>query len=99
MRMLCKISMDVEAGNKAIQGGHLQKLIASTIEDFKPEATYFVADNGKRTAYFFLDMKDTSQIPVLAERWFMGVNASIELTPAMNPEDVGRGVQEAMKRL
>jgi hypothetical protein len=33
-------------------------------------------------------MKDASQIPAIAEPWFLAFNASIEFYPVMIPEDL-----------
>ncbi len=44
----------------------------------------------------FLDLADPSQIPVLAEPFFMSFNAEVDLYPAMNAEDLGKGLPAAM---
>jgi hypothetical protein len=93
MRMMVKIHMAVAASNRAIKDGSLPKFIQSFIEKHKPEASYFLPEDGNRTAYFFLDMKDNSQIPALVEGWWAIAEASVSVTPAMNAEDLGRGLQ------
>ena len=97
MRMLMKVSIPVEAGNKGVKDGTLPKTFVGFIEEHKPEAAYFVAEGGKRTAYFFFDLKDPSSIPAAAEPFFMNLNAAIECTPAMNAEDMKVGVARAAK--
>ena len=97
MRMMLRISMDVEASNKAIKEGMIQKLVQQTIDLVKPESCYFTADHGKRTAYFFFDMKETSQMPAIAEPWFVHTHAMIESMPVMNPEELRVGL-ERVKR-
>jgi len=67
----------------------------------KPEAVYFAADNGQRTGFIFLDMKDASQIPAIAEPWFLAFNASIEIQPVMVPKDLakaGPAIDRAVKK-
>ena len=98
MRMMMKVSIPVEAGNKGVAEGGLPKTVMGFVEAHKPEACYFVADGGKRTAYFFFDLKDPSSIPLAAEPFFMNLNAGIEITPAMNLDDMKSGVQKAMKK-
>ena len=97
MRMMLKIAIPVEAGNKAIKDGSLPKTMQAAMQSLKPEAAYFFADNGLRTGLFFFDMRDTSQIPVIAEPFFMGMNAALTLTPVMNPEDLQKGLEQAAK--
>ncbi len=72
MRMMLKVTVPVEAGNKGIKDGSLARTIQSTTDRLKPEAAYFLADEGSRTALFFFNMQDASQIPGIAEPLFMG---------------------------
>jgi hypothetical protein len=99
MRVMLKVRMESESANAAIKSGALPRLIQSTIEELKPEAAYFLAEEGKRTGLFFFDLKDVSQIPVIAEPWFMAVNASVDIVPVMNAQDVQAGVERAVKNL
>ena len=102
MRMLLTVSIPVEAGNAAIQAGTLGSTIEQILGELKPEAAYFVADdNGNRSGFIVFDMKDTSQIPAVAEPWFLAFNAQISIRPAMNPQDLakaGPAIGESVKR-
>lgn len=94
MRMMLKVSIPTEAGNKAVKEGTIGKIIGQWTEQHKPEAAYFVAQNGERCGYFFLDVKDATDIPSIAEPFFMGLNARIEAVPAMNPQDLKAGLDK-----
>jgi hypothetical protein len=61
------------------------------------EAAYFTAIDGKRTGLIFFDLEDVSQIPVIAEPFFMTVGAAIDFLPVMTAEDVQKGLEEAAK--
>ena len=98
MRFLFKISFPVEAGNEAAKQGF--KMIPKILEEQKPEAAYFIAEGGKRTGILVMNMADPSQLPAIAEPWFLALNASIEVTPAMIPEDLekaGPAIEQAVK--
>jgi hypothetical protein len=97
MRMMLKVSIPVESGNKSIADGTLPKTVMDFLAKFKPEAAYFVAEAGKRTGYFFFELADATDIPSVAESFFMNLNAAIELTPAMNAADMREGIEKAMK--
>jgi hypothetical protein len=90
MRFLIKANIPVEAGNAAARAGTLGTTIQAILADLKPEAVYFTADNGQRTAFLFLEMEDASQIPAIAEPWFLAFNATIEINPVMVPDDLAK---------
>jgi hypothetical protein len=92
MRVMARVSIPVEAGNRGIQAGSLPKVMQAAAERWKPEAMYFTTFDGKRTAYFVFDMPDSSGIPVFAEPFFMELNADVELAPVMNVEDLQKGL-------
>jgi len=100
MRCLMKVSIPVEKGNATISDGSLPKTMESILGELKPEAAYFTDDSGKRTGFIFFDLKDTSQIPAVAEPWFLAFNAHIELHPVMNLDDLKKatpGIEKAVK--
>jgi hypothetical protein len=100
MRCLLKVTIPVETGNAAISNGSLPKTIESILGELKPEAAYFAEDNGQRTGFIFFDLKEPSQIPAVAEPWFLAFNAKVEFRPAMNLEDLkqaGPGIERAVK--
>jgi hypothetical protein len=90
----------VEAGNAAAVSGKLGSTIQQILADLKPEAAYFSEDGGERTGYVFFDMKNTSQLPAIAEPWFLAFNARLTVRPAMTPQDLaeaGPGIERAVK--
>jgi hypothetical protein len=95
MRMMLKVLIPTDAGNDAVKDGSLAKLFGDTIRKLNAEASYFVAQDGLRCALIFFDMKESSEIPIIAEPLFMGVNAEIELVPAMNADDLKKGLSAA----
>ena len=88
MRFLVKVSIPVEAGNAAAKEGFA--VVRTILERQKPEAAYFIADGGQRTGILIIDIADAAELPRIAEPWFLALNASVEVTPAMVPEDLQR---------
>ncbi len=101
MRFLVRASLDIEAGNEFARAGKLGATIQSILEDLKPEAAYFIADGGERTALLIVNMDDESQIPFVAEPFFLAGSASVEILPAMVAEDLakaGPAIEAAAKK-
>src|ERR1700690_4284481 len=89
MRMLLRVSIPVEAGNAAAKDGTMGSTIERILADLKPEAAYFFADDsGQRSGSIVFDLQDTSQIPAVAEPWFLAFNAQVSLRPVMSPQDL-----------
>jgi hypothetical protein len=92
------VSIPVESGNAAAKAGTIGSTIERIVADLKPEAAYFFADdNGERSGSIVFDMKDTSQIPAIAEPWFLAFNARISLRPVMSPQDLAAGLPGVAK--
>ena len=91
MRMLLRVSIPVEAGNAAVKAGTLGSTIEEILADLKPEAAYFLADDsGQRSGSVVFDMKDSSQIPAIAEPWFLAFGAQVSLRPVMSLQDLAK---------
>ena len=92
MRMLMKVSIPVEAGNEAIRNGTIGKVFQQFSERWHPEAAYFTALGGQRTAIFVVDLPQESDIPAIAEPFFLELQAVLEVGPAMTVEDLEKGL-------
>jgi len=92
MRMMMKVTLPVDAGNAAVRNRSLGTTMQKILADLKPEAAYFAEDNGTRTGYIFFQMNDSSELPAVAEPWFLAFNASITVRPAMTVEDLGKAM-------
>jgi CRISPR/Cas system endoribonuclease Cas6 (RAMP superfamily) len=94
MRVMLKVCMDTEKANDVIRNGTMTKLIQEAVEQIKPEAAYFTSEKGRRTAFLFFDMQDSSQLPVITEPFFMRLGAEVSCAPVMNLEDVRKGLAQ-----
>ena len=99
MRILLKISIPHTEFNAAVRDGSVGKKMQSILADMKPEAVYFSEFNGKRGGIMIVNLDDPSQIPSLAEPWFLTFNADVEFHPLMTPEDLAKsGLEELGKK-
>jgi hypothetical protein len=97
MKLMLKVNIPVEEGNRAAKAGKLGEIIQTILAEQKPEAVYFGEENGERTAFIFVHLKESSEIPKLAEPWFLAFNAAVEFHPVMAPEDLAKAVPDIEK--
>ncbi len=94
MRTMMKIKLDTEAGSRAIADGSLPQLMQETLARLQPEAAYFGPEHGVRTAFVVFDLADPSQLPSITEPLFGKLNATVEMFPVMDRDDLQRGLQQ-----
>jgi hypothetical protein len=99
--MLMQLAIPVEAGNKAARTGAFGEPFKKILDAMKPEAAYFTTTaTGERGGFIVFDMKDTSQIPAMAEPFFLAYNARVKFFPVMDAQDLvnaGPGIEKAVK--
>lgn len=93
--MLLDVSIPTEKFNEALREGTVSETLERIIQETKPESIYFTEKNGQRGATLIVDVKNPSQIPSIAEPWFLSFNADVEFRIAMTPEDFkNSGIEE-----
>ncbi len=88
MRMLVDVEFPHEAFNKAVRDGTVGATISRILEEIKAEAVYFTERNGRRGATLIVDIKDPSDVPSIAEPFFLSFNADCHFRIVMTPEDL-----------
>jgi hypothetical protein len=94
MRVMARISVPVESGNRAIEDGSLGTVIQRAADRWKPEAMYFTTFDGQRTAFMVFNLADAAELPPFAEPFFRDLNADVQLAPAMNGDDLRKGLSQ-----
>ena len=90
MKMLLNISIPHEPFNAAVRDGTAGQKLKRILDEIKPEAIYFTEQGGGRGAVMIVEMADSSQIPAMAEPWFLTFTAKVEFKPVMSPEELGK---------
>ena len=96
MRILMEVKLPLEPFNSYVRDGSAGARIQKILADAKPEAAYFGDRDGKRGGILVVNMENASQVPALAEPWFLGFNAHVEFSVVMTPEDLGRAGLDAL---
>ena len=94
MRVLFKAQFETVKGNEGIRSGKLPEVLKETLDHLKPEAAYFGPEDGCRTCWLVIDLKDSSDIPPTAEPFFTQFNAKLTFTPIMNADDLQKGLSQ-----
>jgi hypothetical protein len=97
--MLMDITFPHEPFNTLVRKGTAGETIGKILAAVKPEAVYFTEQDGRRGAVLVINMTDASQIPALAEPWFLNFQADCKFRVTMTPEDLQRsGLPELGKK-
>jgi hypothetical protein len=96
--MLMNVRIPSQPFNEAVRDGSAGPKLQRILADTKPEAVFFTEQNGQRGAVLIVHLDDASQIPALAEPWFLTFGADVELRVAMTVEDLERANQAELGR-
>jgi hypothetical protein len=96
MRMIMYVSFPVEMFNAAVRDGSAGAKMTRILDQVNPEAAYFTDRHGLRSAVVIVDLEDASQIPAIAEPWFLLFNAAVEIHPVMGPQDLASAGLEGL---
>jgi hypothetical protein len=94
MRVLVRVILPNEAGNRAIKDQNFVKNIQSFMDNYKAEAAFFTPSNGDRSANFIIDMPSSDMMATIAEPFFE-MGAKVKMQPVMNLEDLKKGLSAA----
>lgn len=64
--------------------------IGAILEATRPESIYFTGNDSGRGAIAVYHAEDGSQIPALGEPWLLALNAQIDYSVAITPEELVR---------
>jgi hypothetical protein len=91
MKYVMKVNMaSGEDGNNLLKDPLFGKKMQDLLKEVEAEAAYFTTICGNRGAFVIVNIDDASQIPAVAEPFFIWLKAEIEFYPVMTPEDLGK---------
>ncbi|GMQ82402.1 MAG: hypothetical protein BMS9Abin05_1854 [Rhodothermia bacterium] len=88
MRYLVHIAIPHEPFNSYVRDGSAGQKIGRILEETKPEAIYFTEEDGTRGATAVYHIENASDVPSIAEPWFLTYEAECRFRMAMSPEDL-----------
>jgi hypothetical protein len=90
MKYIMKMRMSIEKGNEALKDPQFGQKMSGLLAEIKAEAAYFTTICGQRGAYIIVNINDASELPGIAEPFFLWLNADIDWLPVMKPEDLAK---------
>ncbi|MGD1064172.1 MAG: panthothenate synthetase [Terracidiphilus sp.] len=96
MRMMMMVEFPLEPFNSTVRNGTAGPTMKKILDDAKPEAAYFGERDGKRGGVLIVDVAKPSDVPRLAEPWFLSFNAEVKFRVVMTPEDLAQADLNAL---
>lgn len=96
MRMIMQVQFPIEPFNSLVKSGAIGAKMHQVLDAVKPEHVWFSEREGKRGGILVVNVDSPSDVPRLAEPWFLAFNAEVEFRIAMTPEDLGRSGLDSM---
>ena len=97
MRFMLTLRVPPEQGTAAMKDGSFMSAFQSVMEELEPEAAYFAEIEGERGGYIVVNIDDASQLPAICEPLFLGLNATVQVSPVFTLDDMPR-VTEAVEQ-
>jgi len=94
--MIMLVKFPVDPFNTAVRHGTIGATMHRILDATKAESAYFTERDGHRGAILVVDVESPSDVPRLAEPWFLSFNAEVEFRIAMTAEDLGRANLDAL---
>jgi hypothetical protein len=96
MRMLLHAIFPNEPFNTLVRSGEAGPTLKAIIDDLKPEAVYFTEEDGMRSAVLVVDIAGASDIPKIAEPFFLKFDAECRMRIVMSPADLKNAGLDAL---
>jgi hypothetical protein len=96
MRFIFEVTIPHGKFNAAVKDGTAGAKMQKILEAQKPEHAFFTDNDGCRSGLLIVNLKDASELPALAEPWFLTFDADVRLRLCMTPEDLGKSDLNAM---
>ena len=90
MRMLIDLDFPIEPFNTYVRDGSAGERIAKILDDLKPEAVYFTEQDGQRGGIMIVDVASPSDVPSIAEPFFLTFDAEVRFHVCMTPDDLAK---------
>lgn len=96
MRMLLHAIFPNEPFNTLVRSGEAGEILKNIMDDLKPEAVYFTEEDGMRAAVLVVNLVSPSDVPKIAEPFFLKFDAECRMRIVMSPADLKNAGLDAL---
>ena len=96
MKMMLTVDIPHEPFNTLVREGKIGAVIGRILDDMRPEAAYFTEQDGTRGGVFIVEVASPSDIPRLAEPFFLTFDADCRFRIVMTPDDLKKAGLDAL---
>jgi hypothetical protein len=96
MKMLLHAIFPNEPFNTLVRNGEAGGILKNIMDDLKPEAVYFTEEDGLRSALMIVDIASPSDVPKVAEPFFLKFAAECRIKIVMSPADLKNAGLDAL---
>jgi hypothetical protein len=96
MKMLLHAIFPTEPFNALVRSGEAGEILEKIMAELKPEAAYFTEEDGLRSLLLVVDVAGPSDIPKIAEPFFLKFDAECRLRIVMSPTDLKNAGLDAL---
>jgi len=86
--MLLSVIFPNEPFNALVRAGAAGTILKDIMDDLKPEAVYFTEEDGMRAVLLVVDLTSPSDVPKIAEPFFLKFDAECRIRIVMSPADL-----------
>jgi hypothetical protein len=99
MKFILNVTIPNLEFNAAVKDGSAGEKLGKIMDSIGPEAVYFSIHEGQRGATMIVNLEDASELPKIAEPWFLTFNAKLDIKLIMAPEDLAKSGLEEIGKL
>jgi hypothetical protein len=97
--MLIHVKMPNSRFNDFVKDGSIGKKVNRILDEIGPEAVYFTEYEGRRGVIIIADLPEPSQVPKIAEPWFLLFDAQVEFHIIMSPAELEKaGIEKLAEK-
>ena len=101
MKYIMKVKIPNAHGNEVMKDPEFGTKMKRVLDEVKAEEAYFTTIDGCRGSFIVVNMSDSTQMPLLAEPFYLWLNADVDFIPVMTAKELSQAaptIESAAKK-